>query len=99
MGDLDYSESKCLAFSNYKLSVSYTLNATESNNVTYKLQSGGKTMLEESTNELVEEEEFFTVCSSKKDCLDYDGCTEDICNQESRTCENMINSACNSCDF
>merc|ERR1711862_867410 len=57
----EYSESKCLPFANYKLSVLYTLNNTESNNVAYQLQAGAVTLFEESTYEFIELGSFFTV--------------------------------------
>ena len=29
------------------------------------------------------------MCKSDSDCIDFDGCTKDICNSESRICENF----------
>merc|ERR1712228_22918 len=73
----EYSESKCLPFANYKLSVLYTLNNTESNNVTYQLQAGAIILFEESIYKFIEMGSVFTVCSSNTQCLGYDGCTTD----------------------
>jgi len=73
-----YVESKCLEFSDYSFIISYAANDTESNNITYKAQSEDSTLFQGSTNEYLEEEILFTICSSNADCLDYDGCSEDF---------------------
>jgi len=106
-GQLDsstYSESKCLAFGEYKIlfSYSYTENMTDmKTNVTYSVEAEDISIFSLSSDEYFESEEFFTVCSSDEDCNDFDGCTVDICNQTTRICENkeMNRTECNNCTW
>ena len=72
-----------------------------SKNVSYSLQSADVLIYNESTNEKFEFEEFFTVCSTHSDCFDYDGCTIDVCDQETKLCENKVlkNADCIDCTW
>merc|ERR1712029_553239 len=88
---------KCLQFGNYKFSLSYDMNDTLSNDISYSLQAGNKVIDEYESNEFIGVEEEFTVCSSNSDCLDYDGCTDDLCNNNSKICENIDLSICVNC--
>ena len=72
----------------------------ESNNITCEVQSEDSTLFQGSTNQYLEEEILFTICSSNEECLDYDGCSEDLCNQKTKVCENKINSSnCSDCEW
>ena len=96
-----YSESKCLPFGDYSLVARYSKNVTMSENVSYSFQAADKIIYDMSTNENFESEESFTVCASDIDCLDYDGCTTDICDPETRICENQVmnNTDCSNCTW
>jgi len=94
----EYVESKCLSFGDYILLVTYDKNDTQNDNVTYSFEAGGITIFDGSTNGFYESEKFFTICKSNSSCVDYDGCTSDVCNAASRLCENeILKTQCNSC--
>ena len=94
----EYVESKCLSFGDYVLLVTYDKNDTQADNVTYSFESGGLAIFAGSANGVYESEDFFTICNSNSSCVDFDGCTADNCNAESRVCENVfLNATCNNC--
>ena len=95
------SESKCLPFGDYSLVTRCSKNETMSENVSYSFQAANIIIYDMSTNENFESEESFTVCASDIDCLDYDGCTTDICDPETRICENQVmnNTDCSNCTW
>ena len=97
-----YTNSKCLGFGMYKISFSYSKQENWSSipsNVTYLLTAEEAKLIQKSSSQAFQSEEFFTVCSSEKDCNDFDGCTNDICDYETGICENKAvnDTECNSC--
>ena len=94
-----YTESKCLPFGDYSIIARYSENQKKSENVLCLLQAAGVLIYDISTNEEFEFEEFFTVCSSDSDCIDYDGCTIDVCDPKTKLCENKVlkNADCIDC--
>ena len=95
-----YTESKCLPFGEYSL-VTRSKNQTTSENVSYSLEAADTLIYDRSTNEYFESEESFTVCSSDSDCIDFDGCTADICDPETRLCESQFlnDTDCSDCTW
>merc|ERR1712194_304270 len=96
-----YSESNCLPFGDYSLVARYSMNETLSKNVSYSFQVTDTKIYDKSTNEYFETEDFFTVCESDSDCLDFDGCRIDVCDSETRICDNQIlnDTACSKCTW
>ena len=94
-----YHESKCIEFGSYNLLITHAKNGTESSNMTYSLKAGETVLFQDSTNTYLDVENEFTVCSSNTDCLDYDGCTVDFCNPDTRTCQNTLNATCTNCKW
>ena len=96
-----YSQSKCIAYGRYKFLINYHQNSTLLSNISYSLKAGDKSAFYGSTNDHVESEYDFTVCQHNNDCSDFDGCTNDVCNQETRLCENTLRpeSECNDCNW
>ena len=70
--------------------MTYDTNDASTRNLTYALTVGGVMLFEDSTDMHYEAEDEFTVCSKDTDCLDYDGCTADVCNSTLRICENKL---------
>ena len=96
-----YSASKCLPFGDYSLVARYSKIQTISENVSYSLQAADLLIYEASTNAYLESEELFTVCASDSDCQDYDGCTTDVCDSETRLCESQLlnDTDCSNCTW
>ena len=81
--------SKCLAYGSYKMFVTYAQNITSMSNVSYSLESSGAMIFGDVTNDYIDLEEHFTACKSDANCVDFDGCAIDICNETTRLCENI----------
>ena len=96
-----YTESKCLPFGDYGLVVKYLENKTVFENVSYSLEVAEELIYGRSNNEYFESEELFTVCASDIDCLDFNGCTTDVCDPETRLCENQVmnDTDCSNCTW
>merc|ERR1712129_517958 len=82
-----YDQSKCLQYGRYKFTLSYDMNDTSSNDISYSLEASNMVIDRYESNNYLDIEEYFTICSSDADCLDYDGCTIDFCT-ETNICEN-----------
>ena len=95
-----YSQLKCLAYGTHKFIVNYEENSTLVSNVSYSLKAADKPIFNDSTNDYIDFEEEFTICRSNSDCIDFDGCSTDICNQETNICENKLNNLtdCSNCN-
>ena len=94
-----YTESKCLQFGAYNFISSYDNNETALSNATHTLRVGETILFKDSTNTYIEIENEFTICSTDKDCFDYDGCTSDFCNPATKTCENELMNICSNCEW
>ena len=87
--DTSHSQSKCLAYGSYTFALNYEQNSTLVTNVSYSLKAADGVIFDGSTYDYIFLKEEFTVCKSDSDCLDYDGCSTDVCNQETNICENV----------
>lgn len=90
------NDSSCFQIGTYQLSM-YRGNKTMLENVKFKLLVGNSIADTGKIDRLHFIETVFIICSLDEDCFDYDGCTDDICNQTSKRCENIINPICNNC--
>lgn len=74
-----YNETTYLPVGDYSLVVSYLENTTQIENVSYSLLAANELISIDSKNDFFESGEFFTVCKSDNDCLDFDGYSSDFC--------------------
>ena len=67
----------------------------------HSLEASEELISDNSTNKYFESIESFALFKSDSDCLDFDGCSIDVCNFANRTCENeVVNDAnCSSCNW
>ena len=84
--------SKCFGFGNYKISFVYSKQVEElvtPSNITYSLEVSSIVLLSKLLNQIFNEEEYFTICSTDNNCNNYNGYTINTCNQVTRLCENI----------
>ena len=96
-----YSQLKCLAYGTCKFIANYEENSTLISNVSYSLKAADKLIFNDSTNDYIDFERELTICRSNSDCIDFDRCSTDICNQEINICENKLNNLtdCSNCNW
>merc|ERR1712190_432316 len=103
--DLDanktYKKSQCLAYGSYMFTLEYLNNDTKADNISFSLQAKNSIIDSFSSNDIMEVEKSFIVCSSDSDCIDYDGCSIDFCDQTTNICKNknLVDELCTSCEW
>ena len=72
----------------HKFIVNYEESSTLVQNVSYSLKAADKLIFYDYTNNYIALEEKFTICRNNSDCIDFDRCSIDICNQGTNICGN-----------
>jgi len=90
-----HTSKSCISKGHYKFSMFSTENNTSTLYSEYKITAGEVTVDEGNTSEWASVDTYFVSCSSDDDCIDYNGCTKDICNEG--LCSNIPVDDCIDC--
>ena len=92
------SVSRCIEYGKYDFIVSYPENTNLTIGINFTLHVGKELIYYSTMFEMEQEEIQFTICSSDEDCRDYNGCTNDYCDMESKLCNNSL-TECVNCSY